>query len=117
MPVRLESEVEKEVCRWAKFRRILPVKFTPMGEAGWPDRVFLYAGRVAFIEFKQEGKKARPLQQHRIDTLRVMGFMVEVHDNVDSAIAFLDAVFFSRDGSQIGDFPSLFGAPTPPGGG
>jgi hypothetical protein len=84
-----ESYIERKVCEWAKSVGILPIKFTPMGETGWPDRVFLYCGQAVFIEFKAPGRKARPLQLARIKQLQSYGFTVGVYDNVELAIGFL----------------------------
>jgi hypothetical protein len=65
----LESVVEKKVSGWAVEQGILTFKFTPQGQRGWPDRMFIYEGRCAFVEFKAEGEPLRPLQAHRIQLL------------------------------------------------
>ena len=93
-----ESAIEKEVVAWAEAHAILAIKFTPMGEVGWPDRVFLYKGTAVFIEFKAAGKMAKSLQAHRIQVLVNNGFIAEVHNDVDTAIQALHAAFFPRDG-------------------
>ena len=41
------------------------------------------AGRVAFVEVKAPGEKPRPLQVHRMEQLRRLGFKVYVLDSVD----------------------------------
>lgn len=105
-----ESLIESEVCQWAKLNDILAIKFTPMGETGWPDRIFLYMGRVAFIEFKAPGKKPRPMQDHRIKKLRIHEFTVGVYDNVTDAIAFLDATLLSSGGRKDNVEPSQCGS-------
>jgi hypothetical protein len=88
-----ESQIEKEVVAWAKAQAILAIKFTPMGEVGWPDRVFMAGGRSVFIEFKAPGKVARPLQAERIRVLVNNGFIAEVHDDTTSAIESLKRAF------------------------
>ena len=95
-----ESTIEKEVCEWARAHGMLPLKFTPMGEAGWPDRIFLYKNEVVFIEFKAPGKRARPLQEYRIKTLRVHEFTVGVYDDVNDAITFLETSLLSGAGRK-----------------
>lgn len=93
-----ESKIEKEVVAWAKAHAILAIKFTPDGEVGWPDRIFLQGGKAVFIEFKAPGKLARPLQAHRLQVLVTNGFIAEVHDNVQTAIQTLRAAFFPGGG-------------------
>lgn len=95
-----ESAIEKAVCAWAKSQGILPIKFTPDGEVGWPDRIFLYKGTAVFIEFKAHGKIARPLQAHRIQVLVNNGFIAEVHSDVQTAIQTLHAAFFPGEGDS-----------------
>ncbi len=92
-----ESQVEKAVCEWAKANGILAIKFTPMGEVGWPDRIFLCRGKCVFIEFKAPGKAARALQKFRIGTLADAGFIAEIHDNVDSTIKTLHSALLPRN--------------------
>jgi len=104
-----ESLIESEVCQWAKSQGILAIKFTPMGEAGWPDRVFLHDGVAVFVEFKAKGQKPRPLQEHRIKKLRVHKFTVGVINNVTDGIAFLDATLLSGGGSKDLHQPSVCG--------
>ena len=89
-----EREIEKEVCAWAKAHGILPIKFTPMGEVGWPDHIFLYGGgQVRFIEFKATGRGVDPrsLQAERIKELRRRGYRVGVVNDIQQGITFLGA--------------------------
>ena len=102
-----EAQIEKKVCEWASENSVLAIKFTPMGSTGWPDRVFLYQGRVLFIEFKAPGKKARPLQEERAKQLRAQGFITEVHSNVETAKQAIHTTLISGDGYQVGIKPSL----------
>ena len=95
-----ESQIEKAVCEWAKAHGILAIKFTPMGEVGWPDRVFLRNGQAVFIEFKAAGKGVRPLQNHRIQVLVDQQFKAECHDNVQTAIQALRTSFFPGEGDS-----------------
>lgn len=88
-----ESKIEAYVVAWAKAHAILAIKFTPMGEAGWPDRIFLYQGLCVFIEFKAPGKLERPLQSHRLEQLRSSGFIAEVCDGESKAIELLRKEF------------------------
>jgi hypothetical protein len=61
----------------------LTLKFTPMGMAGFPDRIVLmWPGRAFFVEFKAPGKTMRPLQDKRARDLENLGF--KVYRDVDS---------------------------------
>jgi hypothetical protein len=91
-----ESYIEGKVKRWARAKGVLPLKMNPASTAGYPDDLFVFRGRVAFIEFKAPGRKPRPLQHARIAELREQGCPVGVIDNVDDGIAFLEAALLSR---------------------
>ena len=50
-------------------------KFVSPGTAGMPDRLLLLpGGRILFVEVKAPGKKPHPLQKHRHEQLRALGF-------------------------------------------
>jgi len=90
---RLESSIERalkvKVVDWAREQDIdlLYLKLTIVGMAGFPDRIILYApGRVLFVELKQPGKAPGKLQSYIHSILRAMGFEVQVHDNVTTAL-------------------------------
>ena len=60
---------------------------------GMPDRLILMpGGRLSFVELKAPGQKPRPLQLHRHDQLRDLGFEVFVLDRQED-IPILMAVF------------------------
>ena len=77
----LESTIERRCCNWAKSQGIINKKLTH--DKGDADRIFLYQGRVLFIEFKIEGMGARPIQAHRHKELQDQGFLVLVIDNFE----------------------------------
>jgi len=77
----LESKVERDCCKWAKSQGIANKKVRH--EVGDPDRVFLYHGKVLFIEFKREGEDARAIQVYKHKELMDHGFLVLVIDNID----------------------------------
>ena len=63
------------------------------GTAGWPDRILLFPdGRVAFVEVKAPGEKPRPLQVHRHEQLRALGFQVYVLDSIEQIGGILNAI-------------------------
>lgn len=69
----LESEVEQACKRWAD--RVGAELLKIQGTKGWPDRLLLYKGKVAFIEFKRPGEVPRPLQEYYINELRERGYL------------------------------------------
>lgn len=106
-----ESELERDLRLWCKDNGVLCKKFTPMGEVGYPDRIFLYRGRAMFIELKATGKRPRPLQAERIRELREYGFKAECYDNLEDAITSIQSALFPSGWNPLGDQPSLRGIP------
>lgn len=86
-----ESKIEGRVKTWARSKGILPLKMSPVGTAGYPDDVFLHAGRCVFIEFKSSTGRLRPLQDVRIAELQRLGYPTAVVRTVDEGVEFLEA--------------------------
>ena len=84
-----EADVENRVCKWAVEQGIMTFKFTPAGRRGWPDRMFLCEGRVAFIEFKAERERPKGLQLHCIELLNDAKVPAIYTSRYDEAINFL----------------------------
>lgn len=101
MPVkRSEASIERAVCRKAFKLGVINKKMNGPGARSWPDRLFLWRGKgVLFIEFKKPGEVATPLQASNHYMLRDLGFQVEVHDNVDQALAAIQASLVSKEWS------------------
>ena len=79
-----EKELEKRLVRAVKDHGGLCPKFVSPGMAGMPDRLVLLPGRrLAFVEVKAPGQRPRPLQIHRHEKLRALGFPVFVLDDPD----------------------------------
>ena len=79
-----EKEVERKLVRAVRDAGGLALKFVSPGLAGVPDRILLFPnGRAAFCEVKAPGEKPRPLQVHRMEQLRRLGFKVFVIDNTE----------------------------------
>jgi len=54
---RLESQLERDVCAWAKSQGGYAVKLLIDGERGWPDQtIWLPGGRVVVPELKRPFK-------------------------------------------------------------
>ena len=66
-----EAYIEKTVTDWAKERGWIVLKFTPRGDRGWPDRLFISRwGSHVWIEFKRPGKEPTKLQHKRLQQLQ-----------------------------------------------
>ena len=65
-----EAKIEAAVCRHAKSKGMDCYKFTSPSRRSVPDRMFIYRGRVFFIEFKAPGKKPTPGQEREIERIR-----------------------------------------------
>lgn len=85
----LERKLEERVCAWAKEQGILAFKFEVSGQRGWPDRIFIYKGRCAFIEFKAKGCTPIGIQTFRLATLCEGGTPAIWTDDYETAIGFL----------------------------
>jgi len=77
-----EKTIEQRFVHIVKKMGGLCPKFVSPGMDGMPDRLVLLPGaRFAFVETKAPGKKPRPLQLHRHEQLRQLGFRVFVLDD------------------------------------
>lgn len=90
-----EVKVEAKVVSWAKAQGITVLKLNLIGNTGWPDRVFLYAGRAVFLEFKRPGQDLKRNQPARIEELVSQGFTVGVFDDADTSISYLVSTLLS----------------------
>src|SRR5215831_12533435 len=86
----LERDIEIAVIEYAHRMGCLYVKLNIVGRVGWPDRMFLYHGKVLFIEFKRPGERVRAIQQYIHKQLRQQGFNVEVVDSITNGKHYID---------------------------
>ena len=78
-----ERNVERKLTEAVRHSGGLALKFISPNLNGVPDRLLLFpGGRVAFCEVKAPGEKPRPLQEHRMEQLRALGFPVYVVDSI-----------------------------------
>ena len=88
-----ENTIEAALVDEVKRRGGICPKFTSPGSNGVPDRmVLLPGGRIGFVEVKAPGEKPRPLQLHRHQQLRRLGFKVYVLDGTEQIEGILDGI-------------------------
>ena len=79
-----EKSIEQKLVKAMKAAGGLCPKFVSPGMAGMPDRLVLLPGsRLAFVEVKAPSKKPRPLQLHRHEQLRKLGFRVYMLNSIE----------------------------------
>lgn len=81
----LESRIETKASEYAKSLGMMTLKLNVKGQAGWPDRLYLWNGHIWFIEFKAAKQKPRMLQLEIIRQMRELGAKVFVIDNLIDA--------------------------------
>lgn len=93
MPILELRDVQHPVVRWAKEHGMLVIRFTPYGDIGWPDCIFINpaTGRLIWIEFKAPGKLLKPIQEERHNQLRSAKQYVYRVDSKQLGIAILQA--------------------------
>ncbi len=88
-----ERDVEQKLVRAVRRSGGLALKLVCPGFNGVPDRLLLFLwGRLSFCEVKAQGEKPRPLQVHRMEQLRKMGFRVFVIDGIDQIGRMIDEI-------------------------
>lgn len=88
-----ERTVERALVQKVKKRKGLALKFVSPGMAGVPDRIILMPeGKMAFVELKAPGKKPRPLQVHRMEELRNLGYACYVVDSTSMIDGVLEEI-------------------------
>lgn len=86
-----EKDVEQRLFKAVRQSGGLALKFVSPGFNGVPDRLLLFpGGRLAFCEVKAPGENPRPLQVHRMEQLRSLGFRVYVVDSEDGVRELLE---------------------------
>ena len=91
-----EKYVEQRLIKAVRQSGGLALKFVSPGVNGVPDRLLLFmGGKVAFAEIKAPGQKPRPLQVHRMEQLRKLGFKVFVIDDTVQIGGIIDEILSS----------------------
>jgi Holliday junction resolvase len=78
-----ESTIERAVCAYAKAKGCITMKLSGQNQKGQPDRMFLFQGRVLFIEFKAPGKRPTALQARWLKQLEEHEFCAFPCDDID----------------------------------
>ena len=88
-----EKKIEMKLITATKDMGGIAPKFMSPGFDGMPDRlVLLPCGKLAFVEVKSPGQKARALQAARHKLLRGLGFKVYVLDDMQQIGVILDEI-------------------------
>lgn len=85
-----ESKEEKDIREYAEATGWWQAKFTSPGTPGVPDRVFIKAGFVLFMEIKAKGKTPGKQQEIRMMEMKKHGAMVCWVDSFAAAKEWLD---------------------------
>jgi hypothetical protein len=65
---------------------IVGSKLKVLGDTSWPDRIFwLPGGKPLLIEFKRPGYDPQPKQSDTHESLKDLGYDIQVHDNAADA--------------------------------
>ena len=94
-----EFVTEAKVTEYALGKKCLTLKLNVIGRVGWPDRIYMYHGKIIFVEFKRAGQKPRRIQDHVIGTIRSHGFRVYVVDNYEQGCTAIDQL--TEGGPQL----------------
>ena len=77
-----EKDIERKVCEAAESVGCLVYKFISPGVRGVPDRIFMYHGRVIFVEFKTAFGTLSHHQDRQATILRAHGMIVHIISSV-----------------------------------
>lgn len=96
-----ESYIEHRLVMEVRRLGGLCPKFTSPGMDGMPDRLILMPeGKMVFCELKAPGERPRPLQEHRHEQLRSLGFEVEIVDSPEQIEALLERMTETITGTR-----------------
>ena len=89
-PIARERDLQAAIRRWLTGQKFLVLKLSMMrqyGSGGWPDLMVLdHAPRTPlFLEVKTGLGSTTPLQNQRMQLLRLRGFHVEIVRSVEGA--------------------------------
>jgi Holliday junction resolvase len=79
----MESQIQAQITKRLKENGWFVTKLIQTSTNGIPDLMAIKKGVVIFLEVKQPGKKASPLQDHHIERLNQMGVFARVVDKLE----------------------------------
>jgi hypothetical protein len=83
-----ERDIQGKVVGYARSHGVIARKLD-FGQ-GWPDVMFLYQGRIMFIEFKADAGRLRELQKIMIGNLEKHKFDVAVVRDIEHGMQLVD---------------------------
>ena len=92
-----EATIERAVCAYAKSRGCLVMKLAGPNQKGQPDRMFIYQGKVLFIEFKVPGKQPTALQLKWLMDLLGQGMHVAWCSDIGKGKEMIQTILFKHD--------------------
>jgi len=102
-----ERKIEQKLVQAVKAVGGIAPKLVSPGYGGMPDRIVLLpGGKIAFVEVKAMGCKPRPLQLHRHEMLRQLGFRVFVLADAAAIASILTEISVGDDGNRPVDCES-----------
>ena len=104
----VEAYIEQKVCSRALTELgLMGTKLVTPGRRGSPDRIFwLPGGKPLLIEFKRPGEQPDPFQAHIHAHLKLLGYIIEVHDDADTAFQSVAAHLARAMGAKAPPDPS-----------
>lgn len=78
----MESKLQKQVIKLLEKSGWYVLKVVSSNKSGHPDISAFKDQAVVFLELKSRSKKPTPLQEHRMDELRKLGFRCFVFDDI-----------------------------------
>ena len=79
----MESQIQAKITQKLKNHGWFVTKLIQTSTNGIPDLMAIRKGNVIFLEVKQPGKKASPLQDHQIEGLNRCGVEARVVSSVE----------------------------------
>lgn len=89
----MEKDIEKYFVEKVKEKKGVALKFLPMLNPGWPDRLAIFPGwKIHFVELKYKGKKPNPLQMIIHKKIANLGGFVPVLDSKEKIDQFINGI-------------------------
>ena len=88
--IMLESKIEKDSVKEAKKHGWYSFKVLSQLNKGLPDRAFIKNGKTVYIEYKQPGKKPKPLQSKVHQIFSDYGVKVHIATSAEETMEILN---------------------------